>query len=177
MVLIVYDVWLIVNNLLLTTRTLRSTVRPSLLTSSAPDRHHQERSMNPTQGKRPWAQMLCAVALAAVATFSHAQQRTQLLIYTALETDAMKLYKDGFEKANPDIEVKWVRDSTGIVTAKLLAEKANPQADVIAGLAASSLALLELRRQASAGLGRHGRVGRHHLLQSCRGSEARPAKA
>jgi iron(III) transport system substrate-binding protein len=36
-----------------------------------------------------------------------------------------------------------VRDSTGIVTAKLLAEKANPQADVIWGLAATSLALLD----------------------------------
>ena len=32
-----------------------------------------------------------------------------------------------------------VRDSTGIVTAKLLAEKENPQADVVWGLAASSL--------------------------------------
>ena len=27
--------------------------------------------------------------------------RTPLLVYTALETDAMKLYKDGFEKAEP----------------------------------------------------------------------------
>ncbi|MGJ7565771.1 putative 2-aminoethylphosphonate ABC transporter substrate-binding protein [Variovorax sp. RB2P76] len=83
-----------------------------------------------------------AVGLAA-SGLALAQQRTPLLVYTALETDAMKLYKDSFEKANPDIEVKWVRDSTGIVTAKLLAEKANPQADVVAGLAASSLALLQ----------------------------------
>ncbi|MBB1603732.1 putative 2-aminoethylphosphonate ABC transporter substrate-binding protein [Variovorax sp. UMC13] len=82
-----------------------------------------------------------AIGLAA-SGLALAQQRTPLLVYTALETDAMKLYKDAFEKANPDIEVKWVRDSTGIVTAKLLAEKANPQADVVAGLAASSLALL-----------------------------------
>ncbi len=86
---------------------------------------------------------LCAAVLGVAASAAMAQQRTPLLVYTALETDAMKLYKDGFEKANPDIEVKWVRDSTGIVTAKLLAEKANPQADVVAGLAASSLALLE----------------------------------
>jgi len=35
-----------------------------------------------------------------------------------------------------------VRDSTGVVTAKLLAEKNNPQADVVLGVAASSLALL-----------------------------------
>lgn len=86
---------------------------------------------------------LSAAVLSVAASSALAQQKTPLLVYTALETDAMKLYKDGFEKANPDIEVKWVRDSTGIVTAKLLAEKANPQADVVAGLAASSLALLE----------------------------------
>jgi iron(III) transport system substrate-binding protein len=85
---------------------------------------------------------IAAAGLAAGISAPAWAQRTPLLVYTALETDAMKLYKDGFDKANPDIEVKWVRDSTGIVTAKLLAEKANPQADVVAGLAASSLALL-----------------------------------
>lgn len=85
-------------------------------------------------------------AAAGVAVFSgplRAQEKTALLVYTALEEDALKFYKNGFEKANPDIEVKWVRDSTGVITAKLLAEKANPQADVVAGLAASSLALLK----------------------------------
>ena len=39
--------------------------------------------------------------------------------------------------------MRWVRDSTGVITAKLLAEKANPQADVVMGVAASSLALLD----------------------------------
>jgi iron(III) transport system substrate-binding protein len=87
------------------------------------------------------AALALTIGLAGAAAF--AQDKTTLLVYTALETDALKLYKDGFEKANPDIEVKWVRDSTGIVTAKLLAEKANPQADVVAGLAATSLALLD----------------------------------
>jgi iron(III) transport system substrate-binding protein len=42
----------------------------------------------------------------------------------------------------PGVEIRWVRDSTGIVTAKLLAEKDNPQADVVWGLAATSLMLL-----------------------------------
>lgn len=99
--------------------------------------------MNISQPTRRRCLAICTVALGFATTAVDAQQKTSLLVYTALETDAMKLYKDGFEKANPDIEVKWVRDSTGIVTAKLLAEKANPQADVVAGLAASSLALLE----------------------------------
>jgi iron(III) transport system substrate-binding protein len=86
-----------------------------------------------------WALPLAAVMLALPA----AAQKTSLTVYTALETDQLKAYQDGFNKVNPDIELKWVRDSTGVITAKLLAEKANPQADVVMGVAASSLALLD----------------------------------
>ena len=77
------------------------------------------------------------------ATSAAFAQKTQLLVYTALETDQLKAYQEGFNKVNPDIEIKWVRDSTGVITAKLLAEKANPQADAVMGVAASSLALLD----------------------------------
>ena len=72
-----------------------------------------------------------------------AAQKTQLLVYTALETDQLKAYQEAFNKVEPNVEIKWVRDSTGVITAKLLAEKANPQADVVMGVAASSLALLD----------------------------------
>lgn len=72
-----------------------------------------------------------------------AQGKTELLVYSALEADQIKAYKEAFEKDQPGIELKFVRDSTGIVTAKLLAEKANPQADVVWGLAATSLMLLD----------------------------------
>ena len=72
-----------------------------------------------------------------------AQGKTELLVYTALEADQIKAYQDAFEKDHPNIALKFVRDSTGIVTAKLLAEKANPQADVVWGLAATSLMLLD----------------------------------
>jgi iron(III) transport system substrate-binding protein len=85
---------------------------------------------------------LSLAAMLAVAAGA-AAQKTQLLVYTALETDQLKAYQEGFNKANPDIELKWVRDSTGVITAKLLAEKANPQADAVMGVAASSLALLK----------------------------------
>ena len=80
--------------------------------------------------------------LTLVATLAFAQ-KTQLLVYTALETDQLKAYQEGFNKTNHDIEIKWVRDSTGVITAKLLAEKGNPQADAVMGVAASSLALLD----------------------------------
>ncbi|MCA3801299.1 MAG: putative 2-aminoethylphosphonate ABC transporter substrate-binding protein, partial [Burkholderia sp.] len=88
-----------------------------------------------------WAAGAARLALAAAVALGAAQAahaKTSLLVYTALEDEAMKPYKDAFEKANPDIEIRWVRDSTGSVTAKLLAEKNNPRADVVLGLAARS---------------------------------------
>jgi iron(III) transport system substrate-binding protein len=67
----------------------------------------------------------------------------ELTVYTAIEADQLKTYKEAFERDVPGVEIRWVRDSTGIVTAKLLAEKDNPQADVVWGLAATSLMLLD----------------------------------
>ena len=85
-----------------------------------------------------------AIALAAVIALSaSADAATKLLVYTALEADQLKAYEVAFEAANPDVDVEWVRDSTGVVTAKLLAEKDNPQADIVMGLAATSLMLLQ----------------------------------
>jgi iron(III) transport system substrate-binding protein len=86
---------------------------------------------------------LVAGLMLALAAGGAAAQKTQLLVYTALETDQLKAYQEGFNKVEPNIEIKWVRDSTGVITAKLLAEKANPQADAVMGVAASSLALLD----------------------------------
>jgi len=62
-----------------------------------------------------------------------------ITVYTALEDDQIAKYLALFKKEHPDIKVNIVRDSTGVVTAKLLAEKDNPQADAVWGLAASSL--------------------------------------
>ncbi len=92
--------------------------------------------------KTSFKNLACLVALALTAGAALAQ-KTQLLVYTALETDQLKAYQEAFNKVEPNIEIKWVRDSTGVITAKLLAEKSNPQADVVMGVAASSLALLD----------------------------------
>jgi iron(III) transport system substrate-binding protein len=89
-----------------------------------------------------FGRLAAAAALAAVA-FGASAQKTQLTVYTALETDQLKAYQAGFEKANPNIEITWVRDSTGIITAKLLAEKNNPKADVVMGVAATSMAIFD----------------------------------
>ncbi|HEX6720288.1 MAG TPA: extracellular solute-binding protein, partial [Burkholderiaceae bacterium] len=87
------------------------------------------------------APLLACAALSLAA--SAWAQKTTLLVYTALETDQLKAYQEGFNRVEPNIEIKWVRDSTGVVIAKLLAEKSNPQADVIWGVAASGLALFD----------------------------------
>jgi len=68
---------------------------------------------------------------------------TDLTVYTAVEAEDLKKYAARFNEDHPDIKINWVRDSTGIVTAKLLAEKENPRADVIWGLAATSLLLMK----------------------------------
>jgi iron(III) transport system substrate-binding protein len=68
--------------------------------------------------------------------------QTSLTVYTAVEADDLKKYAARFNEDHPGIQIKWVRDSTGVITAKLLAEKANPQGDVIWGLAATSLMIL-----------------------------------
>lgn len=88
-----------------------------------------------------WWKTLAVAGILAAAPV--AAQRTELNVYTALETDQIKAYEEGFKKANPNIDIKWTRDSTGVITAKLLAEKANPQADIVIGTSASSLAVLE----------------------------------
>jgi iron(III) transport system substrate-binding protein len=87
-------------------------------------------------------QLLALSSLALSASLALAQ-RTPILVYTALETDQLKSYKDTFEKTVKDVEIRWVRDSTGVITAKLLAEKNNPQADAVFALAATSLLVLE----------------------------------
>lgn len=89
------------------------------------------------------AKQLLTAAVGIFLTTSALAQKQQLMVYTALETDQLKAYQEAFNRTNPDIEIKWVRDSTGVITAKLLAEKANPQADVIMGVAATSLALFD----------------------------------
>ncbi|MGE0282177.1 MAG: putative 2-aminoethylphosphonate ABC transporter substrate-binding protein [Rhizobiaceae bacterium] len=87
------------------------------------------------------ASLIAGFSLALSVSASYAD--TELTVYTAVEAVDLDRYKQTFEAANPGIKINWVRDSTGVMTAKLLAEKDNPQADVVWGLAATSLLLLK----------------------------------
>lgn len=86
---------------------------------------------------------LIVAIVMAVGTSADAQQRTRLTVYTALENDQLPVYKQAIEAAVPGVEIVWVRDSTGVITARLLAERERPQADMILALAATSLLLFE----------------------------------
>ncbi|MFY7780236.1 MAG: extracellular solute-binding protein, partial [Tagaea sp.] len=84
-----------------------------------------------------------AVAALFAAQAADAQQRTRITVYTALENDQLAPYKEAFERAHPDVEIAWVRDSTGTITARFLAERENPRADAIWGLALTSILMFE----------------------------------
>ena len=93
--------------------------------------------------KRRFA-LLGAAALAAILAVAPASaQRTKLTLYTAIENDQLGPVKQAIEAGVPEVEVVWVRDSTGVITARFLAEKDNPRADVVFGLAVTSLIAFE----------------------------------
>src|SRR6476619_2887162 len=92
--------------------------------------------------RNPFTSVLCALALLMVPGLALAQSKTRLIVYSTLEVEHIAKFKAAFEADNPDIEISWGRDSTGIITAKLLAEKDNQRGDVVWGLAATSMMLL-----------------------------------
>jgi iron(III) transport system substrate-binding protein len=92
---------------------------------------------------KTWLLAGLAVALTFGASAPAQAQKTKLTIYTALENDQLPPFKQAIEAAVPEAEVTWVRDSTGVITARFLAEKDNPRADMVMGLAASSLLVFD----------------------------------
>lgn len=69
------------------------------------------------------------VGLIVAIGFGQATQKV-LHMYTALDVDEAKIYINAFEKAHPEIDVKWVRMSAGEVLARVRAEAKNPQASI-----------------------------------------------
>ena len=82
-------------------------------------------------------------AVLAGSVFTGAANSQELIVYTAVEPEELSGFAKAFEADYPGIKIKWVRDSTGIMTAKLLAEGKNTRADIVWGLAATSLLLLK----------------------------------
>jgi iron(III) transport system substrate-binding protein len=67
----------------------------------------------------------------------------ELTIYAAIDADKLDTASKLFSARHPDIKINWVRDSTGIIHARLMAEKDNPRADVVFGMAATSMLTMD----------------------------------
>ena len=67
----------------------------------------------------------------------------EITIYTAFEDDQIDKYLQSFYEQYPNIKVNVIRESTGTLAAKVIAEKDAPVADVIWGTAASAILGLE----------------------------------
>lgn len=78
--------------------------------------------------------MALMLALWAAPPANTAEDR--LVIYTAFEENELKTFWEQFKKDLPDLAAKasYIRGSTGPTIARLEAEKANPQADVVWGV-------------------------------------------
>ncbi|MEE8499434.1 MAG: putative 2-aminoethylphosphonate ABC transporter substrate-binding protein, partial [Kiloniellales bacterium] len=86
------------------------------------------------------------IAVAAVALLAgSALAKTTLTVYTALEAEELEPLRTAFVAEYPDLDIAWVRDSTGIITAKILAEidAGNPKADIFLGTSATSLLVVD----------------------------------
>ncbi|MGL5616209.1 MAG: putative 2-aminoethylphosphonate ABC transporter substrate-binding protein [Sarcina sp.] len=68
-----------------------------------------------------------------------------LTIYSALEEEQINEYISDFREMYPEIKVNIIMDSHGVISAKLVSENENPQADVIWGLSAINMIDLEDR--------------------------------
>ena len=82
-------------------------------------------------------------ALLLLCALTACSKPEKLVVYTASEADQLPAYTAAFKAAHPEIEILWVRDSTGVITAKLLAERKAEQADVIFSLSAASMMQLD----------------------------------
>jgi iron(III) transport system substrate-binding protein len=76
------------------------------------------------------------MAMCLAITASAAEKVT---VYTSLETDETVKYLEAARRDMPDLEINIIRLSTGELGARMLAEKDNPQADVVWGWAVTDM--------------------------------------
>ena len=90
--------------------------------------------------------VLVFLLLTVLALPAGAQQRTRLAVYSTLEVENIADFKKAFEAENKDLEISWIRDATGVITAKIMAEQGSQRGDAIWGLAVTSTMQLKNQR-------------------------------
>lgn len=83
--------------------------------------------------------MVAGVLAALLGVLGVRAAAEEVVVYTALENDEVVDYLKQAKADMPDLDVKWIRLSTGDLGARMLAEKDNPQADVIWGWAVTNM--------------------------------------
>ena len=96
---------------------------------------------------RTFTRLSASLALGLMASLSAAlaQTKTPITVYSTLVTEHIAEFKVAFEKENPDVEITWIRESTGVVAARIIASGERQQADAIWGLAVTSVSDLKKR--------------------------------
>jgi iron(III) transport system substrate-binding protein len=94
--------------------------------------------------------LICLLACAAVLwaagcdrSASSGAATSRVLVYTAMEPDQVAAIVDAFRKDHPEVQVTAIRESTGVIMARLLSEAADPKADVVWATAATALLAAE----------------------------------
>lgn len=88
---------------------------------------------------------LAAILLAFITTSAFA--KSTLTLYTSQPNEDAQMTVSAFEKAHPDIEVKWIRDGTSKLTARLQAELAAGGAAPDVLLIADSVTMESLKQK------------------------------
>lgn len=84
--------------------------------------------------------LLVAIILMLGIIFSSCRkEKEEITVYSCFEEEYIVDYLNAFNKKYPDIKINLVRDSSGIIASKFTAEKDNPQADVLWGVATAGM--------------------------------------
>ena len=123
--------------------------------STAYGRHASARASSFIKSNR-WR--ICILLLSLFCVTCNAQttesievNRNDITVYSALPSDTVGPYLTAFKAEHPEIRVKLVNAVTLDLVARLLAEQKNPKADVVWGLAVSSMLTLAGCRRDSIG--------------------------
>lgn len=84
-----------------------------------------------------------AVLAAAGIVAGPGAEAGNLVLYTASNPKIEKDVMEAFQKKHPDVKVNAINQSTGPITQRIIAEKANPQADVVWMMADNALEQLK----------------------------------
>lgn len=90
---------------------------------------------------------LCATLMVSGATLTGAApaQAEEITVYSAMAKEHFADLIAAFQALEPDLQINQLIDSNGPVIARLLAEEANPRADIILGASVPGLVMLEER--------------------------------